>query len=185
MGSLQVEKPKRIKVGNGPAYLVGTVRLGTPFPMALLSQDATHPAADKSIDIGKCRPRAVLEVLKPAPERQVYVHDDLGHAVPGVSLGLRPDRVFELLKALGPRPASARREVVAEKVKAVLAFIDQPRLGRVQSQAGGCRLFLHQGQRRGCFLQVSTHHHKVVSIAYHLEAAFGHQVVERVQIDIA
>src|SRR5205085_10247008 len=31
----------------------------------------------------------------------------------------------------------------------------------------------------------STHHYEVVRVAHHLEAAPGHQVVERVEIDVA
>src|SRR5215470_8562042 len=104
--------------------------------MALFAQDAAQPAADKSVFREECRAAAVFEVFKPAPQRPVHVRDDLGHAVPGCSPGLRPDRVPELLAALGSRPAFAGLEVVAEKVKAVLAFIDQPRLGWVQGQAG-------------------------------------------------
>ena len=93
--------------------------------MASFAQDAAQPASDESIFHRECPADAVFEVFKPAPQRPVHVCDDLGHALPGGSLGLRPDRVPEFLAALGSRPAFARLEVVAEKVKAILAFIDQ------------------------------------------------------------
>jgi hypothetical protein len=132
MGLLQVEKPKRIKVGNGPTCLVGAVRFGTPFPMGLTAQYASQPASDESIFHAECLVVAMFEVLKPAPQRPVHVRDDLGHAVSGGSLGLRPDRISEFLKAFATQPALASLEVVAEKVKTVLTFFDQPRLGRVE-----------------------------------------------------
>src|SRR6266853_4486097 len=133
---LQAEQPKLGKVGNGPSRLIGTVRFGTPFPVAAFAQDASQPAADEAIFHAECRGAAVLEVFKPAPQRAVNVRDDLGQAVSRGPLGLRPDRVSELRPALGSRPAFAGLEVVAEKVKAVFAFVDQPRLGRMQRQAG-------------------------------------------------
>jgi hypothetical protein len=80
MGVLQVEKPKRIKVGNGPACLVGAVRSGTPFPMGLTAQYASQSASDESIFRAECLVVAMFEVLKPAPQRPVHVSDGLGHA---------------------------------------------------------------------------------------------------------
>jgi hypothetical protein len=93
MGLLQVEKPKRIKVGNGPACLVGAVRSCTPFPMGLTAQYASQPASDESIFRTECRLVAMFEVLKPAPQRPVHVSDGLGHAASRGSLGLHPDRI--------------------------------------------------------------------------------------------
>ena len=63
--------------------------------------------------------------------------------------------------------------------------IDQPRLGRVQRQAGLRRPALHLGQRRGRFGRAATQHHEVVCVAHHLIAPLGHQVVERVEVDVA
>jgi hypothetical protein len=100
MGALQVEKPKRIKVGNGPACLVGAVRSGTPFPMGLTAQYASQSAPDESIFCAECLVVAMFEVLKPAPQRPVHVRDGLGHAASRGSLGLRPDRISEFLEAL-------------------------------------------------------------------------------------
>ena len=62
---------------------------------------------------------AVFEVFEPALERAIHVRDDLGHTVPGCSLGLRPDRVPELLAAFATRPVFAGLEVVAKKVMAL------------------------------------------------------------------
>jgi hypothetical protein len=78
----------------------------------------------------------MFEVLKPAPQRPVHVSDSRGHAASRGSLGLRPDCISEFLEALAARPALASLEVIAEKIKAVHAFIDQPRLGRMQRQVG-------------------------------------------------
>ena len=136
MGVLQVEKPKRIKVGNWAACLVGAVPSGTPFPMSLTAQYASQPASNESIFHAECLVVAMFEVLKPAPQRPVHVSDGLGHATSRGSLGLRPNRISEFLKAFAARQALASLEVIAEKIKAVLAFIDQPRLGRVQRQVG-------------------------------------------------
>ena len=116
MGLFQAKQPKRSKVGIGPARLVGTICLGTPFPMTSFAQDASQSATDESIFHAECRAEAVLEIFKPAPQRPVHVGDDLGHAVPGGPLGLRPDRVSEFLAAFAARPAFASLEVVAEKV---------------------------------------------------------------------
>jgi hypothetical protein len=69
MGLLQVEKPERIIVGNGPACLVGTVCSGTPFPMGLTAQYASQPVSDESIFCAECLLVAMFEVLKPAPQR--------------------------------------------------------------------------------------------------------------------
>src|SRR5215471_9201253 len=177
VGLLQAKQPKRGKVGIGPARLVGPICFGTPFPMASFAQDASQPAAHKAVFHAECRTVAVLEVFIPAPQRPVHVGDDLGHAVPRGPLGLCPDRIPELLAALLARPALAGLEVVAEKVKAVLAFVDQPRLGRVQRQAGLRRPLLHHSQGRRRVLLASTHHHKVVRVAHHLEAPLSHQLV--------
>ena len=104
--------------------------------MTSSAQDASQPASNESIFHAECRPVAVFEVFKPAPERAIHVSDDLGHALPGGSLGLRPDRVPEFLAAFAARPVFTSLEVIAEKIKAILAFVDQPRLDGVQDQAG-------------------------------------------------
>ena len=185
MGIFQAEQPKRGKVSNRPSRVIGPVGFGTPFPMTSFTQDTAQPASNETIFHTECRTVAVLEVLKPAPQRPVHIGDDAGHALSRGLLGLRPDRVSELLAALVARPASAGFEVIAEEVKATLALVNQPGLGRMQRQAGCCRPLLHRGQGRDRFRLGSTHHHEVVRVAHHLEASLGHQMIERVEKDVA
>ena len=104
--------------------------------MGLTAQYASQSASDESIFRAECLVVAMFEVFKPTPQRPVHVRDGQGHAASRGSLGFRPDRISEFLKAFAARPALASLEVIAEKIIAVLAFIDQPRLGRVQRQAG-------------------------------------------------
>jgi hypothetical protein len=59
LGTLQVEKPKRVKVGNWPAFLVGTLCSGAPSPMGLPAQEASQPAAYKSVFHTECRAAAM------------------------------------------------------------------------------------------------------------------------------
>jgi hypothetical protein len=77
MGLLQVEKPKRIKIGNGPACLVGDVRFGTPFPTGLMAQYASQPTSDEPVFDAQCRAVAMFEILKPSPQRPAHVRNGL------------------------------------------------------------------------------------------------------------
>jgi hypothetical protein len=74
MGLLQVEEPKRIKVGNGPPCLVGAVRFGAPFPVGLTAQYASQSASDESIFRAECLVVPMFEVLKPAAQ-QFYIRN--------------------------------------------------------------------------------------------------------------
>jgi hypothetical protein len=79
---------------------------------------------------------AVLEVLKPTPQRAVDVVDDHSETASLGAPGLPPQRVFELPPALLARPSLAPLEVIAEEVKALLlAGIDHLGLVRVQLQS--------------------------------------------------
>ena len=55
----------------------------------------------------------------------------------------------------------------------------------MQAQTDFGRPSLHHRQRSGCLLRAAAQHHKVVRVAHHLEALLGHQMIERVEIDIA
>jgi hypothetical protein len=60
-GLVAVEKPKRLKVGNGPSCLVGAVRFGTPFPTGLMAQHPSQPASDESIFSAECLMAAMFK----------------------------------------------------------------------------------------------------------------------------
>jgi hypothetical protein len=70
MGLLQVEKPKRIKVGNGPACLVGAVRFGTPFPMGLTARALR--AKRREADRQRALARATIFAGKPCPSLRLF-----------------------------------------------------------------------------------------------------------------
>src|SRR5260370_25640664 len=133
IGVSQAEKPMLGKEGMGPPAVVGAA--GDARPAVLFARDIAQPPADPAVERCECRAMAVLEVLKPAAQRAVEIPDDLGQAVSRRALGLGPDRVLELLQALGAAPASAGRAPIPQEVTAVFRGVDQPRLGRAQGQA--------------------------------------------------
>src|SRR6266550_6177135 len=108
MGVSQVEKPVLGKEGIGPPDVVGAA--GDPRPAMLFTLDIAQPPTDPAVERGECRAATVLEVFKPAAQRPVKVLDDLGQAVSRRAFGLGPDRILELLQALGAGPASAGLE---------------------------------------------------------------------------
>src|ERR1700720_3001282 len=110
MGVAQAEEPMLGKVGIWPPDVVGAS--GDPRPTVLFAQDVPQTSADPSVERRERLAMAVLEVFKPAPQRAVGIHDDRGQAGPGRALGLRPDRVLQLPKALGARTAVAAREPI-------------------------------------------------------------------------
>jgi hypothetical protein len=67
--------------------------LALPFPMGLTRSMLRSLRPDESIFRTECLLVAMFEVLKPAPQRPVYVSDGLGHAASRGSLGLHPDRI--------------------------------------------------------------------------------------------
>src|SRR6185312_11829658 len=131
---------------------------------------------------------AVLEVTKPATQDAVDVGDRARQATTVGPLRLRPQGVLELVQAFLPRPVTEARlrplEVIAQKVKAVLTNVDQPRLGRMQSEPVVYGPLLHQSQGPLRFLRRATQDHEVVRVTYHGQTRRGQQVVERVQIDV-
>ena len=91
MGVSQAEKPLPGKEGIGPADVV--VAAGDPRAPVLLAQNIAQPSADPAVERSECRAVAMLEVFKPAAQRQVEVLDDLGQAVSRGAFGLAPDRI--------------------------------------------------------------------------------------------
>jgi len=183
IGVSQAEKPVLGKESIGPLDVIEAA--GDPRSPELLAQEIAQPPADPAVKRSERRAMAVLEVFKPAAQRRVEVLDDLGQAVSRCAFGRRPDRILELLQTLGARPATAGREPVAQEVEAVFRGVDQPRLGRMQAQAGVRRPVLHCRQGCGRLLRTPAQHHKVVRISHHLKALRGHQMVERVEVNVA
>jgi hypothetical protein len=145
---------------------------------------ASQPHPNPSVQVTERRLAAVLEVLKPAPQRRREVVDDLRQALPGCPLCLCSDRVFDLLHALGSWEACAAREPIAQEIKGIFRRIHNLGLLRMQFQAGFHRPFLHQSQGASGVLGTAIHDHEIVGVTHHLESPLCHQVVQGVEVDI-
>ena len=165
MGLLQAEEPVLGKESIGPTPMIVAVDAGDTPAAQPFAQQASQPTAYPAVQDAEDPAVAVLEVLEPAAQGAVHVGDDLGKAVPRGPLGLGADRVLQFPQALASRPAPAGVEAVAEEIKALAPRVDQPRLARVQRQAGFGRPPPHRHQGRGCLLRAATEHHEVVGIA--------------------
>src|ERR1700732_818393 len=186
MGFYQRVKPQLGKECVRPTLMVRTPP--TPAPAASLAQDATQSHPYPAIDRCKRGLETVLEVTKPASQCTVDMDDDDLQSRTVGPLGFLPQSVLELVQTLLLRPVVDTTlgpfEVIAQKLKAFLANVHQPRLGRVQRQADLRRPLLHQRQGPLRFLRRSTQDHEVVRVTHHRQALFGQQVVERVQVDV-
>ena len=127
----------------------------------------------------------MFEVHEPATQRAVDLTNDRRQIVPIVAVSLGPDGVFEFLQALLARETVPPFEVIAQEVKAVVIGVHDFRFRRVKRQAGLRRPLSDRRQGRFCFFAAATQDHEVICIPYHLVAPFGHQVVQRVQVDVA
>src|SRR5262245_59541959 len=136
----QAEVAVRPKVGIRPTGV------GQPVAVAVAARasqkDTSESPAYESVHVAEGPADTVLEVTKPTGQRRVHIDDDHPQAFPGVTPRLRSQGVFELLHALRPRPTrqaapTGGREMVAEKIKALLANVDDAGLRWVQRQAFG------------------------------------------------
>jgi len=104
----------------------------------------------------------------------------------GAARGQFADSPFELVLGLVPRPAVVAFEVVAEEVETtLLGDIDDARFPRMQLQAVFRDPRLHADQGGFSRVPASTEDDEVVGVAYHLAATFGHEVVQRIEIDVS
>src|SRR5271167_3979479 len=162
------------------------IRTPTPsFPPVAKAQQATQPHAHPFVQGDEREAMTVLEVLKPASQGPVQVGEDGLQALPVVTPGLSSNRVLELAQALLARPTIAALEVVAEEVKAAnLPGVHNPRLDRVQGQSHREGPIPHHFQPLlGGYLSPAKHY-EVVGVPHHLDPFLGHEVVERVEIDV-
>ena len=97
----------------------------------------------------------------------------------------RENRVFELLQALLPREATMLHESVAQEFKARFPLVHDAGLGRVQCQTIRGRPLTDQGQSLFCFCRRAAQDHEVVRVAHQLDPFRRHQMVQRVEIDVA
>ena len=183
MGCKQGEQPALREEGIRPALMVGATseaRLAPAF-----AQDAPQSRAHPLIERSKRRRMAVLEISIPAAQRPVQVRDNDRETLPVGTPGLGTQRVLQLVQALSPGPSRPPCEVIAQKVEATrCGGVHDPRLRRMQLQSRRSGPTLHPFQRLAGFRLVPAQNHEVVRVPHHLESRRGHEVVERVEIDI-
>src|SRR5262245_1160691 len=128
----------------------------------------------------------MFEVLVPTFQDRFELRDDLAQALPARAFGTRAHAIFHFLFALLAWPFTAPFEVVSQKVKAAfLRRVHHSRFLRVQRQSSFRRPVLHLAHRLFRFRLASTQDDEVIRVAHHLPSSRGHQLVERVEIDVA
>src|SRR5215510_13486277 len=127
----------------------------------------------------------MFEVLVPTFQNRFELRNNRAQALPIRAFGERAHAVFQFLFTLLARPFMATLEVIPQKIKsAFLSRVHHPRFLRVQFQSGVCRPVLHLAQRCCGFRLAPAQDDEIVRISHHLPAAPGHQLVERVEIDV-
>src|SRR6516162_9608339 len=155
------------------------------FPLAAEAPQATQPHAHPFVQGDEHESTTVLEVLKPASQGPVQVREDGLQALSVVTPGLGPNRVLELVQALLAGPTFAACEVITQEVKAaVLRGVHHPCLDRVQGQSHGRGPVPHPFQRLLSGYLSPAKYHEVVRISHPLDPLLGHEMVERVEIDV-
>src|SRR5205807_1907447 len=111
------------------------------------TQQAAKPPAYPAINLGEDGFVAVLEVAKPATQGAVDIGNDDRQGPSVVSPRLDPNGLSQLHQAFVSRPATAVLKTIAEEFKRTILRIDDPRLGRVQREAGLRHPRRHRVQR--------------------------------------
>ena len=183
MGGDKTEQPKISEVAISPAVMI--------FPSASTAATAAFPknaakAATKPlVEILKHIPiTAVLEVPEPAAKRLIQLHDHALQRFARRTVGLAAKTIFQLLEALLSRPVFLAPKFEPQKRKALHARVHDPRLRRVQREAGVCHPRLNKRQSRFRSVACATQHHKVVCVANHFIATLGQQMVQRIEIHV-
>src|SRR5262245_3708944 len=128
----------------------------------------------------------MFEVLVPTFQDRFELRDDFAQTLSIRAFGDRAHTVFQFLFALLAGPFVASLEVVPQKIKtAFLCRVHHPRFLRMQFQSGLCRPVLRLAQRLLCFCLAPTEDDEIVRVAHHLPTPRDHQLVERVEIDVA
>ena len=183
MGRLQAEKPLVGEEGVGPTLMVRAASVSLQAEAS--TEDAAQPHPYPSVQSGKRPLAAVLKVPKPAPKDRIELCDGQEQTLAGGPFRRRSDRVLELVQAFRSWSAGAFLEPIAQEVEGFGLGVDQPRLGRMQGQAGFRRPLSHDFQGTGRVLRASAQDHEIIRVAHHLKAPIDHQVVERVEVDVA
>ena len=76
-------------------------------------------------------------------------------------------------------------EVIAQKVETFGACINDFRFRRVQRQPVFRDPLLHQFEHSLSLLGCAAEDHEIIGVAYHLEAGFGDEMIQRIEIDVA
>ena len=132
MGDCHAEQPKLREVGIAITLMIRTVAATAATGAFAQNTSQTHP--DPTVQTRKRRPPTVFEILKPAANRPVYVHDDRLHALAIRPFRLAPDRVPEFRQTLLSREPTMLDETVTKEFEALFVHMDDFRLGRMQRQ---------------------------------------------------
>jgi hypothetical protein len=171
------------KEGIRPALMVAS----PPAPLLplALAQDTSQPHPHPGVQRSEGVSMALLELLKPAPQRAIDVGDDHLQALALGTPRLGPNRVFELPETLLARPFHPPLEVIPQKVQApLLSGVHNPCFHRMQLETRllGPLPHLFQGRCRLCL--APTQNDQVVGIAHHLDPLLRHLLIERVEMEI-
>ncbi len=143
MGCFHAEQPMLGEERVWPAIVCPASTLVTVL-LVTLQENPPQAPPNPAIQVTEHRRvRGVLEVLKPPYTRPIDSRNDDLQTVAMRPRGLGPDRVFELLEALIPRPTLATLKVIAQEVEPFPVRIHDPGLDRMQGQAGIRRPRLH------------------------------------------
>ena len=183
MGSDKTEQPKISEVAISPAVMI--FPSASTAATAAFSQNAAKTPTKPLIEILKhISITAVLEVPKPAAKRLIQLHNHALQRVTRCAFGFVAETVFQFLKTLLPRPVFLAPKFEPQKRKALHARVHDPRLRRVQREAGVCHPRLNKRQSRFRSVACATQHHKVVCVANHFIATLGQQMVQRIEIHV-
>ena len=184
MGFYQAEKPMIPKEAVWPAIMI--VASTDPVKTHPLAQNTAKAPPHPFVYDRKGPFAAMLEVLEPALQRAVDLHDDHGQALPVAALGFGTDSILELAHTFLTRPSSAPREVVSKKIESFFGMhhIHQPGLFRVQGKPACCDQLTNEVKSPAGFGLTATQDHEIVRISNHLKSSSRHGHIYRVQVEI-
>src|SRR6267142_5734978 len=154
------------------------------LPLAL-AQDTPQPHPHPGVQRSEGASMAMLEILKPAPQRTIDVFDDDLQALTVGASRLGTNRVVELPETLLPWPLQAPLKVIPQKVKAAtLGGVHNPCFDRMQRETRLLGPLPHLFQNRRRFPLAPAQNDKVIRIPHHLAPLLRHLLIQGIEIEI-
>ena len=158
MGCFQTEQPLTGKEVIRPELVIFP-STSTAFPMPT-SQNRAQAASQPTVQSAEDPWAAVLEIFKPADQCAIHIDNDRLEALTRIPFRLRPQRVLEFLLTLLTRPMAMVAKVIAQKIKAFRADVNDLRFRRMQGQTIGRHPALNEFQRTSGLVGGSAQDHE-------------------------